>query len=396
MKKIPVKLMTCAALVTTLSTASIMPSYVFASETKEVTMKNENQPNLPDKYLGPEGLQKALQETGSHVIVLDAYALTLLKSPQINLDKNIFTEKKDKDLVDAVINTQKVAQGNATHWIDVLKPELINVNQGIVNYGAKFDNYYQTIVDAVDAKDKETTKQGVQRLYKNVEQNKDKIDQLILDLKNFRDKLITDTNGFQTKTNQMLTILEGKNAIMPSLKQQIDAYNSQVSAAIAMIASGGVLTLMGTGFGVLTVVLAVSGVGLPFAAITGTVAAGSIGGGVTLIVTGNNKLKEANSQIAKLTMQLKDTDLQVAALKVASDQTKTFADTINTAIDSAETLKDQWTTMGSKYKSLMDNIDEISPSSLAFVKEDLKTAKDSWLNIKSYADTLYSKITINK
>lgn len=396
MKKIPVKLMTCAALVTTLSTASIMPSYVFASETKEITMKNENQPNLPDKYLGPEGLQKALQETGSHVIVLDAYALTLLKSPQINLDKNIFTEEKDKDLVDAVINTQKVAQGNATHWIDVLKPELINVNQGIVNYGAKFDNYYQTIVDAVDAKDKETTKQGVQRLYKNVEQNKDKIDQLILDLKNFRDKLITDTNGFQTKTNQMLTILEGKNAIMPSLKQQIDAYNSQVSAAIAMIASGGVLTLMGTGFGVLTVVLAVSGVGLPFAAITGTVAAGSIGGGVTLIVTGNNKLKEANSQIAKLTMQLKDTDLQVAALKVASDQTKTFADTINTAIDSAETLKDQWTTMGSKYKSLMDNIDEISPSSLAFVKEDLKTAKDSWLNIKSYADTLYSKITINK
>lgn len=396
MKKIPVKLMTCAALVTTLSTASIMPSYVFASETKEVTMKNEKQPNLPDKYLGPEGLQKALQETGSHVIVLDAYALTLLKSPQIKLDKNIFTEKKDKDLVDAVLNTQKIAQGNATHWIDVLKPELINVNQSIVNYGSKFDNYYQTIVDAVDEKDKVTTKQGIERLYKNVEQNKEKVDKLVVDLKNFRDKLFTDTNEFQTNTNQMLTTLEGKNAIMPSLKQQIDAYNSQVSAAIAMIASGGVLTLMGTGFGVLTVVLAVSGVGLPFAAITGTVAAGSIGGGVALIVTGNNKLKEANSQIAKLTMQLKDTDLQVAALKVASDQTKTFADTINTAIDSAETLKDQWTTMGSKYKSLMDNIDDISPSSLAFVKEDLKTAKDSWLNIKSYADTLYSKITINK
>ncbi|WP_257209493.1 hypothetical protein [Bacillus toyonensis] len=159
---------------------------------------------------------------------------------------------------------------------------------------------------------------------------------------------------------------------MPSLKQQIDAYNSQVSAAIAMTASGGVLTLMGTGFGVLTVVLTLSGVGLPFVAITGTAAAGSIGGGVALIVLGNNKLKEAN------------------------DQTKTFADTINTAIDSAETLKDQWTTMGSKYQSLMDNIDEISPSSLVFVKEDLKTAKDSWLNIKSYADTSYSKITINE
>ncbi|MCU4948844.1 MULTISPECIES: HBL/NHE enterotoxin family protein [Bacillus cereus group] len=93
MKKTPVKLMTCAALVTTLATA---PSYVFAAETKEVMMKNETQPNLSDRYLGPEDLQKALQEMGSHVIVLDAYALTLLKSSQINLDKNIFTEKKDK------------------------------------------------------------------------------------------------------------------------------------------------------------------------------------------------------------------------------------------------------------------------------------------------------------
>ncbi|MGR5965118.1 HBL/NHE enterotoxin family protein [Bacillus cereus] len=396
MKKIPVKLMTCAALITTLSTASIMPSYAFAAETKETTMKTEKQSNLPDKYFGPEGLKKALEDTGSHVIVLDAYALTLLKSPQIKLDKTLFKEQKDKDLVDAVINTQKVAQGNATHWVDVLKPELINVNQGIVNYGAKFDNYYQTIVDAVDAKDKKTTKQGVERLYNSVQENKKKVDQLVQNLKDFRNKLITDTNEFQSKTNQIVTNLEGKNAILPSLKQQIDAYNSQVSASIAMIASGGVLTLMGTGFGVLTVVLTLSGVGIPFAAITGTVAAGAIGGGVALIVTGNNKLKEANAQIAKLTMQLKDTDLQVAALKVASGQTKTFTDTINVAIDSAEVLKDQWTTMGSKYKSLIDNIDEISPSSLAFIKEDLKTAKDSWVNIKSYADTLYSKIKIQK
>lgn len=388
--------MTCAALVVSLSTASFVPSYAFAAETKVAATENEKQPNLPDKYLGPEGLKKALEETGSHVIVLDAYALTLLKSPQIKLDKNLFTDSNDKALADAVLNAQKTAQSNATNWLDVLKPKLIDVNQGIVNYGTKFDNYYQTIVDAVDAKNKATTKQGVERLYKSVQKNKDNVDQLIVDLKNFRDKLVTDTNQFQDGTNKMVSNLEGKNAILPSLKQQIDAYNSQVSAAIAMIASGGVLTVMGTGFGVLTVVLAVSGVGLPFAALTGAASAGAIGGGVTLIVTGSNKLKDANAQITQLTGQLKNTELQVAALKVASGEAKTFADTINEAIDSAQALSDQWTTMSSKYKSLLDNIEEISPSSLAFVKEDLKTAKDSWLNIKEYANTLYSKITIQK
>ncbi|OLR27673.1 HBL/NHE enterotoxin family protein [Bacillus cereus] len=396
MKIIPVKVLTCTALITALSTVSIAPSYAFAAETQVAVTQDENQPNLPDKYLGPEGLKKALEETGSHVIVLDAYALTLLKSPQIKLDKNLFTDQKDKDLVDRVLNAQKTAQANATNWLDVLKPKLIDINQGIVNYGTKFDNYYQTIVDAVDAKDKETTKQGIDRLYKSVEANKASVDQLVIDLKTFRDKLLTDTNQFKEGANSMSALLEGKGAILPSLKQQIDAYNSQVSASIAMIASGGVLSIMGIGFGILTVVLVASGAGAPFATVTGALAAGAVGGGVGLIVTGSNKLKEANNAIADLTTQLKDTELQAAALDVAKGQADTFAQTIDLAIDSAQTLSDQWTTMGSKYKSLLNNIDDISPDALAFVKEDLKTAKDSWLNIKDYADTLYSKITIQK
>ncbi|MCQ6530702.1 HBL/NHE enterotoxin family protein [Bacillus mycoides] len=396
MKKIPVKVMTSAALIATLSTASIVPSYAFAAESKATTTENVNGPNLPDKYLGPEGLQKALEETGSHVIVLDAYALTLLKSPEIKFDKNLFTHPQDKALVDTVLNAQKTAQANATNWLDVLKPKLIAVNQGIVNYGTKFDNYYQGIVDAVDAKDKETTKQGIERLDKIVQKNKQTVDQLVVDLKIFRDVLVMDTNQFQDGTNKMILSLEGKNAISPSLKQQLDAYNSQVSASVAMIASGGVLTLMGTGFGVLTLVFAASGVGLPFATLTGAATIAVGGTGITLIVTGSDKLNKANDQISQLTTQLKDIELQAAALKVASGQAKTFADTINIAIDSAQNLSDQWTTMGAKYKSLLDNIDDISPSSLAFVKEDLKTAKDSWLNIKKYADTLYSKVTIQK
>ncbi|MGR5992920.1 hypothetical protein ACT7C6_35760 [Bacillus paranthracis] len=61
MKIIPVKVMTCAALVASLSTASFVPSYAFAAETKAAVTENKNQPNLPDKYLGPEGLQKSIR-----------------------------------------------------------------------------------------------------------------------------------------------------------------------------------------------------------------------------------------------------------------------------------------------------------------------------------------------
>ncbi|WP_232339759.1 HBL/NHE enterotoxin family protein [Bacillus thuringiensis] len=388
--------MTCAALAGALSVSSVGPSYVFAAETTASATEGGQKINLPDEYLGPDGLQKALQDTGSHTIVLDAYALTLLKSPQIKLEKDLFTEQKDKYLVDAIINSQNIAKEHATYWLNTLKPKLIDINQGIVNYGTKFDNYYETIVDAVNSNDKETTKKGIERLYNSVQENKKAVDQLVIDLQKFRNTLATDSTAFQDETNAMISSLEGKNAILPSLKQALDAYNSQVSSAIAMIASGGVLNLVGVGLGVLTVVLAVTGVGLPFATVSGIATAGAVGGGVALIVLGSQQLNSANEQIALTTAKMKNTELQAAALKSASAQTKSFSDTINIAIDSAQALSDQWSTMSSKYKSLLVNIDDISPNALAFIKEDLKTAKDSWLAIKKYADELYSKIDIKK
>ena len=48
--------------------------------------------------------------------------------------------------------------------------------------------------------------------------------------------------------------------------------------------------------------------------------------------------------------------------------------------------------MGSKYNSLLQNVDSISPNDLVFIKEDLNIAKDSWKNIKDYAEKFMLKI----
>ncbi|MGQ0452042.1 enterotoxin, partial [Bacillus sp. SS-TM] len=46
---------------------------------------------------------------------------------------------------------------------------------------------------------------------------------------------------------------------------------------------------------------------------------------------------------------------------------------------------------GSKYNSLLQNVDSISPNDLVFIKEDLNIAKDSWKNIKDYAEKIYAE-----
>lgn len=44
-----------------------------------------------------------------------------------------------------------------------------------------------------------------------------------------------------------------------------------------------------------------------------------------------------------------------------------------------------------KYNSLLQNVDSISPNDLVFIKEDLNIAKDSWKNIKDYAEKIYAE-----
>lgn len=396
MKQLPIKIVLHTVLIGTLSVASLTPSYAFAAKTPLSTLENEQKITSADKYLGPVGLQEALQETGSHTVVLDAYALTLLKSPSIKIDKDLFSEQREKDLVDSILKSQITAKEHATYWLNILKPKLTDVNQGIVNYGAKFDNYYDAIVAAINAKDKKATQQGITRLYKVIQDNKKTVAQLVTDLQTFRSSLVIDSTAFQSETNTMLASLEGKNAILPSLKQQIGAYNSEVHTALGMIATGSVLNILSGVLIVLTVATGVTGLGLPVATISGAAIAAGLSGGIAFIVQGRKQLNTANEQITLLTTKMKNTELQAAALQSASDQTISFTGTINAAINSAQSLSDQWSTMSSKYQSLLHNIDEISPEELGFIKEDLKTAKDSWLDIKKYATELSTNIIIQK
>lgn len=82
MKKFSYKVLTLAALTTLLTANNSTSIHAFAQEwsaQKEVVQKQDNY------ELGPEGLKKALAETGSHILVMDLYAKTMIKQPNVNL-----------------------------------------------------------------------------------------------------------------------------------------------------------------------------------------------------------------------------------------------------------------------------------------------------------------------
>ncbi len=81
------------------------------------------------------------------------------------------------------------------------------------------------------------------------------------------------------------------------------------------------------------------------------------------------------------------------------NKTEHMAATVGTAVTALENIKTQWGTVGKKYKSLIDSVDNISLDLFdEIIRADLNTAKDNWQDLKNYTDKLYegAKIAQNK
>ncbi|WP_336771489.1 HBL/NHE enterotoxin family protein [Bacillus bombysepticus] len=388
----PYKVMALSTLVAVFATSNIMPSHIYAAEStvKPAPIYSmEKTDNKDEEYsLGPEGLKDAIERTGSNALVMDLYALTIIKQANANFTN---VTSVDKSLKEKVIKHQNDARTNAKQWLDEMKPQLIATNQDIINYDTKFQNYYDTLVKAVKDQNKDTLTKGLTRLSNSITGNKEKVDHLVEDLKKFRSKMTDDTQNFKNDANKITSILASQDAGIPLLQNQISVYNdaiskynaiiigSSVAVALGPVAIIGGTVLLATGGGtILGVGLIASGVG-------------GIAGGTTGLILAKKELDDAQSAIKNITGQITAEQLEVAGLTNIKAQTEYLTNTIDIAITALQNISNQWHTMGAKYGSLLENVNTISPEDLAFIEEDLKVAKDSWKDVKKYAEKIYAE-----
>lgn len=390
MAKKPYKVMALSTLIATMAAANIMPTYASAAEnTSKSTAIHAKAANATDTHgeysLGPDGLREAIAKTGSNVLTMDLYALTILKQANANFE-GITTI--DDTLKGKIIQHQKVARGNANEWLDGLKPQLISTNQNIISYNTQFQNYYDTLVAAVDNKDKDTLTDGLTRLYSSISENKAEVDKLVADLKAFRSKMTSDTQSFKDDANQITSILASQDAGIPLLEKQISANMESINKNNAILISASVSTALGPMAIIGGVALIATGVGAKAGAVLITVGVGATALGVTGVVLAKQEIDRAQGDIQKLTGDISNIKLQVVGLTNLKKQTESLTETIDIAIDALQNISNQWQTMGSKYNSLLKNVNKVKPDQLGFVKEDLKTAKDSWNQVKKYAEDI--------
>ncbi|MFB7159890.1 HBL/NHE enterotoxin family protein [Lysinibacillus sp. NPDC056232] len=406
MKKFSYKVLTVATLATVITATNSGTIQALAQERIVQEQKIGNYYSL-----GPEGLKKALAETGSHILVMDLYAKTMIKQPNVNLS-NIDLGSEGGELIKNIHLNQELSRIHANYWLDTAKPKIQKTARNIVNYDEQFNNYYDTLIDTVQKKDKEGLKEGIGDLISTIDRNSKEVTEVIKMLEAFKTKLYTNTIDFKNNIGGpdgkggLTAILAGKQALIPQLQAEIENLRSTQKAhfddVLAWSIGGGLgaaVLVIGTIAG--GVVIVVTGGTATPAVIGGLTVLGSagIGLGTAAGVTASNHMNsynEISNKIGELTMKADFANQAVIALTNAKDTLTYLYQTVDQAIMSLTNIQQQWNTMGANYKDLYDNIDQMQEHKLSLIPDDLKAAKQSWNDIHKDAEFIAKDIAFKQ
>ncbi|OUA17129.1 HBL/NHE enterotoxin family protein [Bacillus thuringiensis] len=405
MMKFPFKVITLATLATIITATNGSTIHALAQEQTAQEQKIENY------ALGPEGLKKALAETGSHILVMDLYAKTMIKQPNVNLS-NIDLGSGGEELIKNIHLNQELSRINANYWLDTAKPNIQKTARNIVNYDEQFQNYYDTLVDTVKKKDKVSLKEGIGDLIYTIHTNSNEVTEVIKMLEAFKTKLYTNTVDFKNNVGGpdgqggLTAILAGKQALVPQLQAEIEnlrsTQKSHFDNVLAWSIGGGLgaaILVIGTIAG--AVVIVVTGGTATPAVVGGLTALGAagIGLGTAAGVEASNHMNsynEISNKIGELSMKADLANQAVISLTNTKDTLTYLYQTVDQAIMSLTSIQQQWNKMGANYKDLYDNIDQMQEHKLSLIPDDLKAAKQSWNDIHKDAEFISKDIAFKQ
>ena len=125
--------------------------------------------------------------------------------------------------------------------------------------------------------------ESLTRLSSSINENKAQVDQLVEDLKKFRNKMTSDTQNFKGDANQITSILASQDGDS-LLQNQITTYNEAISKYNAIIIGSSVATALGPIAIIGGAVVIATGAGTPLGVALIAGGAAAVGGGTAGIV----------------------------------------------------------------------------------------------------------------
>ncbi|MBO1626273.1 hemolysin BL binding component B [Bacillus arachidis] len=358
MKKIPYKLLVASALLTMTTTSVVSPVATFASEIEQT---NNGDTSLSANEVK---MKETLQKAGLFAKSMNAYSYMLIKNPDVNFEG--ITINGYEDLPGKIVQDQKNARAHAVTWDTQVKKQLLDTLTGIVEYDTTFDNYYDTIVEAINTGDGDTLKEGITDLRGEIQQNQKGAQNLIAELTKLRDAIGEDVRAFGSNKDQLKSILKNQGADVEADEKRLNEVLDSVNYY---------KKLESDGFNVMKGAI----LGLP------------IIGGIIVGVARDNlgKLEPLLAELRK-TVDNKTTLNRVVG--VAHNNINEMHKALDDAINALTYMSTQWHDLDSQYSGVLGHIETASQKAdqnkFKFLKPNLNAAKDSWKTLRTDAVTL--------
>ncbi|MGG3523650.1 hemolytic enterotoxin HBL binding subunit HblB [Bacillus pseudomycoides] len=358
LNKIPYKLIVASALLTMTTTSVVSPVATFASEIEQT---NNRDTSLSANEVK---MKETLQKAGLFAKSMNAYSYMLIKNPDVNFEG--ITINGYVDLPGRIVQDQKNARAHAVTWDTQVKKQLLDTLTGIIEYDTTFENYYETIVDAINTGDGETLKEGIIDLRGEIQQNQKSAQQLIQELTKLRDAIGQDVRAFGSDKELLQSILKNQGADVEAdekrLQQILDSVNYYKK-------------LESDGFNVMKGAI----LGLPI-----------IGGIIVGIARDNLSKLEPTLAELRQTVDYKTTLNRVVG--VAYININEMHKALDDAINALTYMSTQWHDLDSQYSGVLGHIENASQKAdqnkFKFLKPNLNAAKDSWKTLRTDAVTL--------
>ncbi|KAA0741926.1 hypothetical protein DN389_28165, partial [Bacillus sp. AY3-1] len=199
MKKKSYKILAVSAFLIMTTTYAVTPVATFAIETEQT--------NTGDMSLSAneEKMKKTVQDAGLFAKAMNEYSYLLINNPDVSfegisingyadLPSKIIQDQKNARVHAVTWNTKVKkqlfqdhwnARVHAVTWNTKVKKQLLDTLTGIIEYDTKFENYYETLVEAINNGNGDTLKKGITDLRVGIQRNQESAKALIEELTKF-------------------------------------------------------------------------------------------------------------------------------------------------------------------------------------------------------------------
>ncbi|MGG2937412.1 HBL/NHE enterotoxin family protein [Bacillus pacificus] len=352
-KKIPYKLLAVSTILALTTTSVVSPVSASANEI--------GQTNNGDTSLSADEvkMKEALKKAGLFAQSMNKYSYMLIKNPDVSFEG--ITISGYEDLPGKIVQDQKNARAHAVTWDTKVKKQLLDTLTGMVEYNATFDNYYETLVEAIHTGDGDTLKEGITDLRGEIQQNQKRAKQLIDELTKLRDGIGKDVRAFGSNTDLLQSVLKQQGADIEADQKRIDKILSEINRYESPES---------------TLIKVLTAITIPVIGI--------------MIVAGN---ATDISQLKSLVTELRQTaDQKVTlnrVLSLAYNNINEMHKVLDNAIDVLTYMSTQWNDLDSQYSGVLGHIEKASEKAdqnkFKFLKPNLNAAKDSWKVLRTDA-----------